>query len=198
MSKVTIRNHSEDVVRIAIFKHPVLNPNLATIAWRIAAPPPRGEQIIEIPDDYSVTAGYAEDFSATNFKAAQLPFSDTTATFIVNAYDDHPSGVKISSELNAMAPNQVQVFNNLKGESLITVAKGGDAIYDRQAVPQGGMFREDIRPAFHLAVISQFTLKGQHLIPEEIAQTQIELPIDGLVMVAGSIWEGYTVKVELA
>lgn len=196
MSQITIRNHTEDVIRIAIYKAPAINPSQATIAWRVAAPPPGEQQTIEIPDGFSVVAGYAEDFSATHFKPSQTPFTGTNAAFSVNAQDDHLSGVIIVHNPGGIVANQVCVANNLKADALITIAKGGDAIYERQLITPGGRYVEDIRPSFCVAVIAQFILKGQHLISEEIAQTQLELPLNGVISVIGSIWDGYSLVVE--
>lgn len=195
MATITIRNHTEDVIRIAIFKTPAVNPSHPTIAWRIAAPPPGESQIIDIPQGFSVVSGYAEDFSATHFKAAQLAFTDATGFFSINPEDDHPSGVAIQQSVEGVVPNRVRAVNNLRGEALVTIAKGGDALYEKQAIPAGGFFLEDIRPAFYLAVVSQFILKGQHLIPEELALTRTKLPEDGVVTASGSLWDGYSLEV---
>lgn len=195
MSKITIRNHTEDVIRIAIYKTPAVNPAHPTIAWRIVAPPPGESQTVEVPQGFSVVSGYAEDFSATHFKAAQCSFAKTTGFFFINPEDDHPSGVVIQESDEGLVPNRVRALNNLRSEALVTIAKGGDALYEKQAISSGGFYLEDIRPSFYLAVISQFILKGQHLIPEELALTQIKLPEEGVVTALGSLWDGYSLEV---
>ena len=48
MSIITLRNNTNEVVRLAIFKTPVLQPTLGTIAWQVATPPVGGVQTIQI------------------------------------------------------------------------------------------------------------------------------------------------------
>ena len=195
MSRITLRNHTEDVIRIAIYKRPAVDPSHPIIAWRIAAPVPGESQVIEIPEGFSVLTGYADDFSATNFKAEQFPFSTSSGIFYIDPEDEQPSGVSIRQGMEGLMPNRVRVQNNLPGEALVTIAKGGDALYEKQAILPGSIFIEDIRPPFYMAVVSQFMLKGQHLIPDEVALTQLKLPDTGKVMVSGSLWDGYSLEV---
>lgn len=195
MSRITLRNHTEDVIRIAIYKRPAVDPSQPIIAWRIAAPPPGESQEIEIPEGFSVLAGYADDFSATNFKAEQLPFDSPSGIFYINPEDGRPSGVIVRQGMEGLMPNRVRVQNNLRAEALVTITKGGDALYEKQAIPPGSIYIEDIRPSFYMAVVSQFMLKGQHLIPDELALTQLKLPDTGRVTVTGSLWDGYLLEV---
>lgn len=195
MSRITFRNCTEDVIRIAIYKRPAVDLTQPIIAWRIAVPPPGESQVIEIPEGFSVLTGYADDFSATNFKAEQFPFSASSGIFYIDPEDAHPSGVSIRQGMEGLMPNRVRVQNNLLSEALVTIAKGGDPLYEKQAVMPGSLYIEDIRPPFHVAVISQFILKGQHLISDELALTQIVLPESGEVIATGSLWDGYSLEV---
>lgn len=62
MSTITIINNTAEAARIAIFKKPVINPTLDSIAWQIVEPPPGGGQtVVQIPQDYGVFANYSMD-----------------------------------------------------------------------------------------------------------------------------------------
>lgn len=198
MSKLILRNQTAEVVRLAVFKQPVVNPTLATIAWMIAEPPPGGQQTIDIPDDLSVFAQYSNDPSNPSnlvCETAHIPFSETTASFQINSLmsqDRRASGAVITQTFNNLVMNEVRVYNNYSIGCLTTIAKNGDAIYAPQVIWPGGLFLEDVRSSFYVAVVSQFTYKGQRLVQEEFSQTQTEVLEGGSIVVSGSQWTGYS------
>ncbi len=200
MSTITLRNNTQEVVRLAIFKTPVLNPTLSTIAWRVAEPPPGGTQTIVIPNDFSIFAQYSNDpTNPSNLccETAHVPFAETTAAFSINgatSQDRRASGAVITQQFNGLVLNEVRVTNNYGIGTLTTIAKDGDAIYEPQVIWPGGLFLEDVRASFYVAVVAQFTTKGQRLVQEEFSQTQTEVLEGGTITVTGSMWNGYALS----
>lgn len=197
MSRITLINGTDEVVRLAIFKKPVINPTLATIAWRVAEPPPGGQQVIEIPSDLEVFAQYSNNPSNPadlSCETAHIPFAETTAQFSiesVTSQDRRATGARIVQQFNNLVLNEVRVTNNYGIGALTTIAKDGDAIYPPQVIWPGGLFMEDVRSSFYVAVVAQFTYRGQRLVQEEISQTQTEVLEGGVLRVEGSMWKGY-------
>lgn len=201
MSIITLRNNTNEVVRLAIFKSPVLNPTLGTIAWQVASPPPNGgTQTIEIPSDFSVFAQYSSDPSNPenlSCETAHVPFSETTAAFTIDSVtsqDRSATGAVINQRFNGLVLNEVRIQNNYGIGALTTIAQGGDAIYPPQVIWPGGLFMEDVRASLYVAVVAQFTRKGQRLVQEEISQTQTEVLEGGVLTVTGSMWKGYSLS----
>ena len=91
MSTITVINQSDEVVRIAIYKKPVLQPTLSSIAWRVISPPPQGGQtVVQIPSDFAVFANYSNNPAERNDPNAgnrtnTVSFAETTARFIVDS-----------------------------------------------------------------------------------------------------------------
>lgn len=198
MSTITLINETDEVVRLAIFKQPVLNPNLGTIAWRIAEPPPGGQQVISIPSDLSIFAQYSNDRSdPTNLSVRSnvVPFAETTAAFSIESLtsqDRRATGANVRQKFTDLVMNEVRVYNNYNIGCMTTIAKDGDAIYPPQVIWPGGLFLEDVRSSFYVAVTAQFTTKGGRLVQEEFSQTQTEVLEGGVIVVRGSQWTGYS------
>lgn len=201
MSTITLRNNTLEVVRLAIFKTPVLNPTLSTIAWQVAEPPPGGKQTIDIPTAYSVFANYSSDRnnpSNLTCETAHIPFAESTAMFTISSatsQDRKATGAVISQQFNDLVLNEVRVVNNYNLGALTTIAQNGDAIYEPQVIWPGGLFLEDVRASFYVAVVAQFTSKGQRLVQEEFSQTQTEVLAGSTITVTGSMWNGYSLSV---
>lgn len=200
MSRITLINNTDEVVRLAIFKKPVLNPTLATVAWRVAEPPPGGQQVIEIPSDFEVFAQYSNnptDPSDLSCETAHIRFAETTAQFSIDSVtsqDARATGAKITQKFNNLVLDEVRITNNYGIGALTTIAADGDAIYAPQVIWPGGLFMEDVRASFYVAVVSQFTYRGQRLVQEEISQTQAEVLEGGELFVTGSMWKGYALS----
>ncbi|AVP98894.1 hypothetical protein C7S18_17670 [Ahniella affigens] len=200
MSTITLRNNTNEVVRLAIFKTPVLNPTLGTIAWQVCAPPPGGQQTIQIPDDFSVFAQYSSDPSNPsnlNCETAHVPFAETTAAFSidsVSSQDRLATGAVINQQFNGLVLNEVRITNNYGLGALTTIAANGDAIYPPQVIWPGGLFIEDVRGTYYVAVVAQFTRKGDRLVQEEFSQTQTAVLEGGVLTVTGSMWNGYSLS----
>ncbi len=202
MSKLILRNQTPEVVRLAVFKQPVINPTLATIAWLIAEPPPGGKQTIDIPDDLSVFAQYSNDLSNPSnlvCETAHIPFAETTASFNISSLmsqDSRASGAVITQTFNNLVMNEVRIYNNYSIGCLVTIAKNGDAIFAPQVIWPGGLLVEDVRSPFYVAVVSQFAYKGKRLVHEEFSQTQIEVLEGDSVTVTGTQWKGYSLAAQ--
>ncbi|AVP99245.1 hypothetical protein C7S18_19670 [Ahniella affigens] len=197
MPQITLRNQTNEVVRLAIFKTPVVNPNLASIAWRIAEPPPGGQQVIDIPSDFTVFGKYSNDFndpSNLTVETAHVPFTETTAAFTIDSVisqDPSLHGAVIHQHFDGLVLNEVRITNNYGIGVLTAIAKGGDPLYAPQVIWPGGLFLEDVRGSLYVSVVAPFTGQGQRLVEEEISQTQTEVLEGGTITVSGSMWKGY-------
>ncbi|MBB3823471.1 hypothetical protein FHT03_003516 [Xanthomonas arboricola] len=198
MSKITLINQTDETVRLALFQKPVKNPTLATIAWQIVAPPPGGSSSVEIPSDFSVQASYSNDpTNPSNLDTSTKPvsFSETSASFSIDglvSQDRRANGAVINQTFTDLVLNEVRVVNNFSIGAETTIYRGGDAIYEAQVIWPGGLFLEDVRTSMYVAVISQFTYKGQRLVQEELSLTETEVLEGGSLIVTGSMWTGYS------
>lgn len=200
MSTITLLNETDEVVRLAIFKKPIVNATLATIAWRVAAPPPGGQQVIQIPDSMAVFAQYSSDPanpSNLDVRSNVVQFAEATAMFTIESLesqDRRAVGAQVRQKFDALVLNEVRVVNNFAIGCQVNICQDGSPIYGPQVLWPGGIFLEDVRGSFYIAVISQFAQAGQRLIAEEIAQTQTEVLEGGSLIVRGSMWKGYSLS----
>lgn len=204
MSSITIVNFTQnnEVVRVAIYKKPVITPKLDTIAWRVVSPPPNGGQtVVNIPDEFAVYANYADsndnrnDPNAGN-RTAVLPFGEVTARFLissVSSQDMRASAASISQVFVNLVPNEVRVENKFDTGVWTHVTKDGDDIYAPQVLPPGSVRMEDVRSTLYLAVVAQFVYKGTRLVDEEITLTETPILEGQTAVVTGSMWNGYEI-----
>jgi hypothetical protein len=201
MSQITLINHTNEIVRLAIFKQSVRTPTLASIAWKVAAPPPGGRQTITIPSDFEVLARYSPnpanpaDLSCST---APVVFAETTALFNITAVtsqDQMSSGAVITQSFEDLVMNEVRVINQYGIGCEVSICKAGDALYAPQVVWPGALLMEDVRSSMYVAVVAQFTRSGQRLVQEEISLTQTEIQEGGAITVTGSMWNGYALTV---
>ncbi|PPT84086.1 hypothetical protein XarzCFBP7410_09195 [Xanthomonas arboricola pv. zantedeschiae] len=198
MSKITLINQTDETVRLALFQKPVMNPTLATIAWQIVAPPPGGSSAIDIPTDFSVQASYSNDpTNPSNLDTSTKPasFSETSASFSIDgvvSQDRRANGAVLNQAFTDLVPSEVRVFNNFSVAAEITISRGGDALYEAQVIWPGSLFLENIESSMYVAVVSQFTYKGQRLVQEELSLTETEVLESGSLIVTGSMWTGYS------
>lgn len=182
-------------------KQPLLNHNLGTVAWRIAAPPPNdGRRTLEVLATYQVFARYSDDPrnpSALNGQAQMLAFTETTSRFeIEEATSPHrPAiGASLRQRFDDLVVHEVRVVNHLPRGCEVHVLLDGTAIYSPQTLRPNGVFAEDIRSPLHVALISQHTFEGARLPEAEITLTQVPVREGHAIEVSGSIWMGYTLS----
>lgn len=196
MSFFTLINQTHEHVHLALFRRPAFNPTVPTIAWRIAMPPPQGQQSIEFPRELSVRLRYATDPEQPgqlDASVASAAFSETTAEFVV-ASAPAPDGraeAMIAQRYDDLRANLVRVINRHRLGVEAAICCDGDALYLPQAIWPDGVLLEDVRGALQVAVVSPYTVKGQRLLPEEVAATQFEARPGGAWAVSGSMWTGY-------
>ena len=201
MTHVTLVNRTNEVVRLALFMAPVLNPTLDTIAWKVVSPPPGGSTVIEIPDDFAVLARYSRDPanpSELDMQTAAVAFAEFTANFAIEgatSVDGRAIGAVIRQQFTDLVMNEVRVVNHYPIGVELSILKDGSPIHAPRVLWPGAMSMEDIRGAIHVAVVSQFVFAGERLVQEEIGLTQVELPPNGTLVVTGSMWTGYTLSV---
>ena len=202
MSQITIVNNSTEVVRIAMFKKPVIQPTLATIAWRIVEPPPNGGQtVVQIPSNYAVYGNYSHDPVERNDpnagnRTAVLDFGEFTARFLIESatsQDNKANAATISRSFVDLVMNEVRIENQFGYGVWAHVTKDGDDIYAPQVLWPGGILMEDIRASFYLATVGQFVYKGDRLVDEEISLTETEVLEGATATVTGSMWDGYQI-----
>jgi hypothetical protein len=150
MSTLTIINQTPDLVRLAVYKKPVLQPTLDTIAWQIVAPPPGGSTSIPLPDDFQVFAEYSLDPNnpdptapdCTVYQTPTVPFGETTGRFVVSSVlsqDRQASGAVINQSFVDLVLNEVRVENNFGIGILSHIQKAGQDVYAPQVIWPGGV-----------------------------------------------------------
>jgi hypothetical protein len=200
MSSVTLKNSTNEVVSLALYKVPVVRPGLDAIAWKIVSPPPGGYATVNIPDSHAVTARYSgnsADPASLDTQTAALAFSETTAAFSIDAIasqDRHASGAVITQRFEDLVMNEVRIVNNYGVGVEAAILLDGSPIYAPQVVWPGALLVEDIRSSIHVAVVAPFTRKGDRLVQAEYGLTQTEVLEGGTLIVTGSIWTGYALS----
>ena len=201
MSQITILNQTDDqeTVRIAVYKKPIIRPTLQTIAWQIVDPPPDGLSVVNVPADYTVFAEYSMDPNnpdAPQYTTNTIDFTELTARFEINSVDSQDkraSGAVIEQKFDDLVMNEVRITNNFGIGVWAHVQKDGVDVYPAQVLWPGGLLMEDIRSYLYLAVVSQFTYRGDSLVQEEISLTETPILEGGTATVTGSMWTGYKI-----
>ncbi len=200
MSKITLINRTDEMVRLALFRMPVLRPTLAAIAWKIVSPPPGGSTSVNLPSDFAVQGRYSGDPSNPanlDTTTATVAFAETTAAFSIDAIaseDRQATGAVIHQTFTDLVLNEVRVVNHYPIGVEVAILSDGDPIYGPQVVWPGGLLLEDIRSPIYVAVVSQFAAKGQRLVQEEFDLTRTEVLDGGSLVVTGSMWKGYALS----
>ena len=203
MSQITILNGTNELVRIAIYKKPVLMPTLASVAWQIIAPPPGGQTVVPIPEDYQAYAEYSLDPNnpdptsptATVNKTNTVSFLETTARFQIlsaTSQDKKATGAYVNQVFNDLELNEVRLENNFALGVMSHIQKDGMDIFAPQVLWPGAVRIEDVRSSLYLAVVSQFVFHGNQLVDEEIQMTETPILEGGTALVTGSMWKGYS------
>jgi hypothetical protein len=198
VATITIVNDCKDgeVVRVAIYRKPVIVPSLHSIAWRVVAPPPSGGQTtLQIPSSYID----GKDRSNPNGgnQTPILSFSETTARFIIgsaSSADRGATAATISQVFTGLVMNEVRMENQYGTGVWSHIALDGSDLYAPQVLWPGAVRMEDIRGSFHLAVVSPFVADGARLVDEETSLTETELLEGGIATVTGSMWDGYQIS----
>lgn len=205
MSKITVINQTTngEVVRLALYKKPVTQPELNTIAWRIIAPPPNaGSAQVVIPTYYEAFATYSFDPDERRNpnggnKTATIQFAENTARLLVNSVtspDGKATAATITQSFADLVLNEVRMENNFTTGVWGHITLDGDEVYAPQVIWPNGIRIEHVRPRFYVAVVAQFVNKGAHLVDAEISATETAVLEGGSVTVSGSMWTGYTLS----
>jgi hypothetical protein len=205
---LTILNQTKnnELVRVAIYKKPTVQPSLATIAWQIVAPPPGGQTTVPVPENYQVFAQYSLDPNnpdptapnATVYQTNTVDFLETTARFQIlsqSSQDKQASGAYIVQQFTELTLNEVHLENNFGIGVISHVQKDGVDIYAPQVLWPGAVRMEDVRSTYYLAVVGQFVFQGTQLVDEEVQMTETPIPDGGTAIVTGSMWSGYSITV---
>lgn len=202
MSTITLINESAELPRVAIYKKPIMRPSLQSVAWKVAEPPPGGgEAVVTIPSDFQVFARYSKNPNNpedTQYTTNHIEFAELTANFMVTSVDsqDHrASGALISQNFNELVLNEVHIENKYGMGVIGHIQLEGNDIYQPQVITPGGVLMEDIRSSLYLAVVSEFTYKGQRLVQAEISLTEAEILEGQTAVITGSQWSGWDIEV---
>jgi hypothetical protein len=203
-SQITILNNTDnnELVRVAIYK----KATLKTIAWQIIAPPPGGQSVMPIPEEYQAYAEYSMDPNspdptlptATVYQTNIVSFLQTTARFQIltpTSQDKRASGAYVSQVFNDLVSNEVRMENNFTLGVLSHIQKGGVDIFAPQVLWPGNVRIEDILSTLYLAVVGQFVFLGSQLLDEDIQMTEMPILEGGTAVVTGSMWNGYSITV---
>ena len=205
-SQITILNQTDnnELVRIAVYKKPTVQPTLNTVAWQIIAPPPGGQTVVPIPEDYQVYAQYSMDPnnpdptlpSATVNQTNVASFLQTTARFQIltaTSQDNKATGAYVTQVFTDLVANEVRLENNFSIGVLSHIQKDGVDIFAPQVLWPGAMRIENILSTLYLAVVGQFVFQGSQLLDEDIQMTETPIVEGGTAVVTGSMWKGYSI-----
>jgi hypothetical protein len=204
MITVVNATSNNELVRVAIYKKPTVQPTLATIAWQIIAPPPGGQTAVPIPEDYQVYAEYSLDPNnpdptlptATVNKTNTVNFLETTARFQIlsaTSQDKQTAGAYITQAFTDLSLNEVHLENDFGIGVLSHVQKDHVDIFAAQVLWPGAARIEDVRSTYYLAVIGQFVFQGSRLVDEDIQMSETAILDGGTAVVTGSMWKGYSI-----
>lgn len=206
-SQITIHNNTDidELVRIAIYKKPTATPGHNAIAWQIVAPPPGGQTVVPIPEDYQVWAEYSQDPNnpdptlpgATVSQTNIVSFLQTTARFQIRSatsQDKKATGAYIAQMFNGLESNEVRLENNFGVGVLSHIQKDNVDIFAPQVIWPGEVRIESILSTLYLAVVSQFFYQGSQLVDEDLQMTETPILEGGTAVVTGSMWKGYSIS----
>jgi hypothetical protein len=205
MAQITLLNGTNELIRVAIYKKPTVQPLLSTIAWQIVAPPPGGQALVPIPEDYQVYAQYTLDpnnpdptsSTATALQTNTASFLGTTASFQIlsaTSQDRQASGAYVNQVFTDTVVNEVRLENKYAQGVLSHIQKDNVDIFAAQVLWPGAVRIEDVRSTLYLAVVGQFVFQGTQLIDEDIQMTETPIVEGGTALVTGSMWTGYSLS----
>ncbi len=204
MSQITLLNGTNELVRVAIYKKPSVQPTLATVAWQIVAPPPGGQTVVPIPETYQVYAEYSLDPnnpnplspSATVNQTNTVSFLETTAAFQIlssSSQDNKAVGASVKQVFTDLVMNEVRLENKFAIGVLSHIQKDNVDIFAPQVLWPGAVRIENVLSTLYLAVVSQFVFQGTQLMDEEIQMTETPIVEGGTALITGSMWTGYSI-----
>jgi hypothetical protein len=204
-SYITIKNHTAENVRIAVFKISYRPSTLDTIAWRVVAPPQQGLTKILLPSTYEVfinSPSFDDDRTdpyAGN-QTQKISLQGNTGRFVVS------SSKTLDRQSSTLQLALVQIFQQLVPEKLHIVnrsgfgvwshiTKGGTDIFPPRVITPGRELIEDLRPTYYLGTIAEFIVQGSKISEEQITSTPTPILAGETAILVGSLWTGYEISV---
>ncbi len=200
-SQITIINQTNEVIHVGVFKQPLGQASLKSIAWMIVAPPPAGGRtVISIPSNYGVYASYGNHQDPySGYKTPTIEFSETTARFEtvnVESPDKQVEGIILKQLFTQLVANEVHIDNNADQGVWGHITLDGSDLFAPQVIPPGTKLMEDIRGnVFYLAVLNKAVTAGQKIDVEVISDQVTPILQGQTATVTGSEWEGYAISV---
>jgi hypothetical protein len=201
MSSITLVNEvkSGEVIRIAIYKKPVVDPVIGAIAWKVITLSSFGDQAeIDLSNAFELYAnvpdqGDALPNPASGTKTEQFSLTENTAYFVAQPAELDPQSIVLNQRFKKLSKNKVCLENLASRGVWMHIVKDGEDIYCPQFVWPGAAVAVDLRSPFYLAVVTDFMCNGSRLIEEETSMTEIPIKEGQVVTVTGSWRTGYTI-----
>lgn len=189
-----------ETIRVAIYQKPVHNPSLAIIAWQVLSLNYGEVLVVDVPAEFKLKARYPSKNLADYYRYPVLDqsfvsevFSESASAFRIKIGESEP--VELSPvfirDFTDLDEGDFRVLNDFDRGVEVAICRGEDEILEPQVVWPGGLFYEKLNGDLHIAVISQYTSKGQRLVSEEISITEKSLREGDILTVTGSKWRGY-------
>jgi hypothetical protein len=200
MSQIILRNGTQELIHVAIFRKPTRHPNLGSFAWMVVSPPPAGQSVVAIPQYYEVyvnvpTTPEERTDPNSGARTPAISISDFTSRFRVQ--EEAGDTVSLVQAEEGLVPGELRI-DNLAGVGVWThIQQNGVDIYRPQALAPGSSFLA-AQPStpFYLAVVSGSSREGSLLSEVEISTTTIPILPGQTATVTGSVWSGYEIEVE--
>lgn len=192
-----------EAIKLAIYKRPVLNPTLATIAWQVISLNYDEAAVVDVPAEFKLQAQYSSEFQESKFiepvldkSSVSESFSEITSSFRIeqNKQKLPLDKLLLTRVSDILVDGEMHIKNNFGAGVKVTVYRGDDALYEPQFIWPGGLFMEAPAGQLHVAVVSQFTQKGQRLVQEEISLTEFAIRGGETLAITGSKWTGYRLE----
>jgi len=188
MCNMTVVNRSTDPqpVRVAIYKRPIVQNALGTIAWRIVSLPRDASLSICTGHQYEIEA---QTRSVGQFEAGSAGFVDRTHRSFENSgidcvVENDPQLRIVPRAIAAEAVNygEVRVENRTRNEIWVTVMNDAMPLYWPFVVLPGQIRNEDLRQPFYFAIAPAEIAPGERLDDIELLPTQTPF-VDGAIAV---------------
>ncbi|HCN44737.1 MAG TPA: hypothetical protein DIT18_02960 [Pseudomonas sp.] len=200
--KITLSSLVEgETIKVAIYQRPVHNPSSAIIAWQVLSLNYGEVLVVDVPAEFKLQARYPsknperyDGYPVLDQSFVSEVFSESASAFRINIGEGElvertPVFIRGVADL---VEDDFRVINDFDRGVEVAVFRGEDEIFEPQVIWPGGLLYEKLNGDLHVAVISQYTSKGQRLVREEISVTEKTLRDGDILTVTGSKWRGYS------
>ncbi|WP_085315832.1 hypothetical protein [Derxia lacustris] len=191
MSNMTLVNRADDAtaVRVAIYKRPIMQTALGTIAWRVISLPAGASWQLWVESAYEIEARihgqFPEVANDEETGPVAVPFDGAGMDCVI---EGGPALHILPRAISAGAVNygEVRVENRTRHEVWVKVLKDSLPLYWSFVVMPGQTRAEDLRQPFYLAVVPNDVGPGDRLDDVALLSTQTPVVEGGVVVIRGS------------